>query len=225
MILNISFLDNQLNFSREYINLIEIENKKYFYRIINELFKYGNGIVSDQICFFENNKEINLNNKIKIISDYLNLFADEKKYITEINKNIILELNDNDKKIVLNNYNKIYSIIEKKSKEIDIPLVLNNDFNIDNIFKSFKLSLEIADDLLNNLLLLIDTESILKMNKLLIFVNLKQYLSNEELKELYKYSIYKEINILLIDSQCYGVCKEYEKKLIIDNNLEEIMIK
>lgn len=55
-------------------------------------------------------------------------------------------------------------------------------------------------------------------------MNLKQYLNKVELIELYKYSIYNGVNIILIDSQAYGVKMEYERKLIIDNSLEEYML-
>ena len=78
--------------------------------------------------------------------------------------------------------------------------------------------------MLDNLLLLIDLENTLKFNNILVFVNLKQYLSKNELIEFYKYAIYNKIQILLIDSQAYGVTLEYEKKLIIDENLDEFVI-
>ena len=83
---------------------------------------------------------------------------------------------------------------------------------------------EEKDELLDNLLLLIDLENTLKFNNILVFVNLKQYLSKNELIEFYKYAIYSKIQILLIDSQAYGVTLEYEKKLIIDENLDEFVI-
>ena len=88
----------------------------------------------------------------------------------------------------------------------------------------FKLSINSKDEIIEKLLLLIDIEKIFHINKLLIFVNLKQYLTKEELKELYKYSIYNNVKILLIDSECYGTCNEFEKKLIIDENLEEFVL-
>ena len=71
---------------------------------------------------------------------------------------------------------------------------------------------------------MIDIENILGTKDILIFVNLKQYLTKNELEELYKYTIYNEVSILLIDSQCYGGTLNNEKKLIIDENLDEFMI-
>ena len=58
----------------------------------------------------------------------------------------------------------------------------------------------------------------------MFFINLKQYLTNDELLELYKYSIYCQIPIVLIDSQTYGTSLKYEKKLIIDSELDEFML-
>ena len=65
----------------------------------------------------------------------------------------------------------------------------------------------------------------MKSSKFIVFVNLKQYLDDNELKELYKYSIYNNVNIILIDSQCYGCSHDFEKKLIVDNNLVEFVVK
>ena len=87
-----------------------------------------------------------------------------------------------------------------------------------------KINVEKKNNLLDNLLILIDINNIFKINELLIFVNLKQYLNKEELNELYKYSVYNNVKILLIDSQSYGTCNEYEKKLIIDSNLDEFLL-
>ena len=76
--------------------------------------------------------------------------------------------------------------------------------------------------MLENLFCLIDLESMFNLDKLLVFVNLKLYLDKDELIELYKYSLYNNVNIILIDSVSYGVKLDYESKLIIDNNLDEI---
>ncbi len=96
--------------------------------------------------------------------------------------------------------------------------------SIDNILKQLKVSFNVQDNLLDNLLLILDIEHVFQFNDLLIFVNLKQYLNKVELIELYKYAIYNKVQILLIDSQSYGCTQNYEKKLIIDENLEEIVL-
>ena len=105
-----------------------------------------------------------------------------------------------------------------------MPIVINESINLEDIIKLSKINIKYTVNLLENILLVIDIERILKLNSILFFINLKQYLSKDELKELYKYAIYNNIKICLIDSQSYGVNIEYEKKLIIDSDLEEFVI-
>ena len=107
---------------------------------------------------------------------------------------------------------------------MDLNIDINNDFDLDSMIKLLNVSIKQKDNLLDNLFLLVDIEKELSINKIIVFINLKQYLNNNELIELYKYLLYNNVVVLLIDSQSYGVCNEYEKKLIIDDELEEYKI-
>ena len=224
MKMHVEFFDNNLLITKEYVNVIEIENKKYFYRFINSINDISNSGYSDEIKFFEEEKELNLNGKIKLIIDYFNLEFDSKKNEKEINKYVNELFDEENKNNIVSNYNKIIKIYNKVLNNIDLPLSVENEVSIESITKLLKISVQSKYDLLDNLLLIIDLEKTLQTNNLLFFVNLKQYLNKVELIELYKYSIYNGVNIILIDSQAYGVKLEYERKLIIDNSLEEYML-
>lgn len=225
MKINCSFLDNSIEITDDKINCIEIENKKYFYRLINDLNKIANGdFIENIICFDENLKEINLSNKLRVFIDFFNIDFNSKKYQNDINKYLLSLIDDTEKDIILKNYNKLNSIVKKIISKSELPLDFSNDISIDTIIKNFKILIISEEELFNNLLLLIDLEKILKTNKCLIFINLKQYLKKDELVEFYKYAIYNEVKLILIDSQSYGCCLNYEKKLIIDDNLDEFVI-
>ena len=99
-----------------------------------------------------------------------------------------------------------------------------NDEGIENIVKMFKLKINQKEDLLDNLLLIIDLEVVLNSNKILCFMNLKQYLTKEELLEFYKYAIYNSVKIIMIESTKYDYLKDYENIIVIDQSLDEIMI-
>lgn len=86
------------------------------------------------------------------------------------------------------------------------------------------MSIHIKRELLEDLLTFLDIEKELFHHTIIFFVNLKTYLTKEELIEIYKYAIYNKIKIILIDSKSYGVTIEYERKLIIDENLDEFML-
>ena len=225
MKLEIKYLDNDIDIKENEVYALEVENKNYFYRIVRDLHNISNNNIVDDIYLSDdNNNEINYFNKFKIFIDFFDFNFDSKKITNDIikylNKNISIEVKDS----ILNQYNKIIKLYKKELNNIDIPLMIETETDSDNITKSLKISIEVKQNLIENLLLLIDIENILETKDILIFVNLKQYLTKNELEELYKYSIYNEVSILLIDSQCYGGTLNNEKKLIIDENLDEFML-
>ena len=225
MKLEIKYLDNDIDIKENEVYALEVENKNYFYRIVRDLHSISdNNIVDDIYLSDDNNNEINYFNKFKMFIDFFDFNFDSKKITNDIikyvNKNISIEVKDS----ILNQYNKIIKLYKKELNNIDIPLMIETETDSDNITKSLKISIEGKQNLIENLLLLIDIENILGTKDILVFVNLKQYLTKNELEELYKYSIYNEVSILLIDSQCYGGTLNNEKKLIIDENLDEFMI-
>mgnify|MGYP002577491177 CR=1 FL=1 len=130
----------------------------------------------------------------------------------------------NNKIKLINEYRKITNIYKKALNEIDLPLCINPDVDIENVTKLLKIKLETKNEILDNLLLLIDLEKVLNKRNILFFINLKQYLTSQELLELYKYSIYQQVPIILIDSQSYGTSLKYEKKLIVDSELDEFVL-
>lgn len=225
MKIKINYFDNEINFNNEFINVIEIESKNYFYRFISDLNRIVNEGYSDDVIFInDDNSEKNMNGKLKVVVDYFDFNFDSKKYTNDILKYVNGSMNEDDKKDLYNLYNKIVKMYDKILNEVELPLSVESDISIENITKFMKVSINKNNGLLDNLLLLIDLERVLKLNNILFFVNLKQYLTKAELIELYKYAIYNQVSILLVDSQSYGTTLYYEKKLIIDNNLDEFMI-
>ena len=224
MNLNVKYFDNTIVFNKEFINVLEIENKKYFYRFIKDLYFISSSNIAEDVHFFENEKEINMSNKLRIYVDFFDFQFDSKKYVNDVSKYVSININDDDKSSLAILYNKMVKQYSKILNDAEIPLRIESEFSVDNLNKLMKISIDNKEDLLDNLLLLIDLEKALKLNNLLVFVNLKQYLSKDELSELYKYSIYNEVIIFLVDSQSYGVCLNYEKKYIIDENLDEFVL-
>ena len=225
MILKIDYFDNKLKLGNNFINVIEVENKKYFYRFVNDFYEIvKNGFANDLNFFSDEGEEMNMNGRLKLYIDYFDLGFDSKKNITDLSKYVLNSIDENDMTLLQNQYNKIVKIYKKVLNDIDLPLFMEEEVNIEAFSKILKLGINTKFDLLDNLFLLIDIEKAFKNNNVLIFVNLKQYLSREELKEFYKYAIYNQVQILLIDSQSYGGTLDYEKKLIIDVNLDEFMI-
>lgn len=225
MNIKIDYFDNIINLKEDKIWSIEIENQKCFFRTVKNFVEISNGLQIEELYFFDNeNNEINLGNKLLIVTDYFNINNTLKKYSNNLQKYIIKET----KEEIINDLSLKYKqLIEKFSKSlsnIDLPITINNEFDLEQLLKLIKPTINNSLDLLKNLYLIIDLEKTFKINKLIIFVNLKQYLTKEEIKELYKYAIYNKISIMLIENNGYNVTLENEIKLLVDSSLDEYML-
>ncbi len=223
MKITVSYLENNIEINNENINVLEIENKKIFFRLINDLNQICNGNVIEEIKTFIDDKEVSIINKVNVISDYFNI--DFSRYMLSINKLINENLKGNSDKSLLLLYKKLIQKYNSIISTVDLPIMVNNDVTIESLTKLLKLKINYKNSIIENLFSIIELERSLKSSKFIVFVNLKQYLDDNELKELYKYSIYNNVNIILIDSQCYGCSHDFEKKLIVDNNLVEFVVK
>jgi len=225
MKLKIDYLDNIIEIIDGQITVIEIENKSYFYRIVKSIYEIEKCGFSENVTFFDDkDMEKSMFGKLKVYVNYFELDFDSKKLLTDINKYLCHSIEQEENMTLQKNYKNLVNSYKKILNNVDIPLTVDEEFRIDNLMKILKFKIRKQEDLINNLFLIIDIENMFKQNNILVFVNLKQYLNKVELNELYKYAIYNQIKIMLVDSWCYGGTQEYEKKLIIDENLEEFML-
>lgn len=225
MIINFDFLDNSIEINEDKIFCIECENKSYFYRILKTLNFLAVGEIPEEIVIFDkDNNEINLSNKTKLIFDYINFNYENKKIQNKIYELIHNEIDEKDEIELKKSYTRITEIIQDKLYDYDIEFEINSGIDTSSIIKLFKYSVKSNSNILDNIFTMLNLESLFNFNFLTVFVNIKQYLNDDEIKELYKYALYNKLNILLIESSINKFKNEYEKKLIIDDSLNEIVI-
>lgn len=225
MKIKINYFDNIIELSPDNIFAIEIENKTVFYRIVCNLISISEGNKEEDIQFIENdNKEVE-SPKIKVFTNYFTFDFDSKKQSNDLMKYVLKQFTDEDvsniNMLQRNVYKKITRLLNKLELSIEID---EDDLSFENFLKKLKFKNPKKDTLLDNLLLLLDIEKELASSYILFFINLKQFLTQAEIKEFYKYAIYNNLQVVLIDSQAYGITKTFEQKLIIDENLDEFMI-
>ncbi len=225
MKMKIDFIDSKIDFDISNIYSFEIHNKKYLYRISSLFYSISNGELPESIEIFDkNNNETTINNKVRFFSEYFDFGFDSKKYSADITKYILSNIEQYDSENILKQYLKLCKLLNKELIKSELPISVSVEEGIEKVIKMFKLKIEQKEDLLDNLFLIIDLEVALNSNKVLCFMNLKQYLTKEELLEFYKYTIYNSINIIMIESTNYDYFNNYEKVIIIDQSLDENML-
>ena len=86
------------------------------------------------------------------------------------------------------------------------------DYEWVDLFKFYGIKIEpYCDTLLQKIIEYIKLTSQLQLNKILCFVNLKQYLNKSEIQNLYQMAFYSKIQLLLIES--------YEKEKLDNENV------
>ena len=136
MKLVIDYFDNDIELYDDKISVIEIENKKYFYRFINDLYNLSNSNYIENINLFEENKEVK-NKKINVFINFIDFDFNSKKYTNDLTKYISKNISDEDKDKLLKLYKKLSSSYNKIIRNMDLPLTLI-ETDINNIIKNIK---------------------------------------------------------------------------------------
>ena len=229
MIMKIFSLENDIIFTEEYINVLQIQDKKLFTNVINSLNDNINDIedTKERIIILDNDTEIKIEKEVLMFIDVFNIDFNQKKIQSAL-------------------YNKIEKIYKQEFERMsEFQTIFQKlQLNVLDVFNEFPfefnykesigiqeylklLGLKISNNkgkITDTIFSLIDVVEYLSVTKRLIFVNLKLYLIDDELKEIYKYAMYKKVNILLIETGEEKEPFENEKILYIDSDYDEIIL-
>lgn len=218
-------LENEILFLDDFINVVEIENKHLFCAFIEEFRKVVNGEIEEGILtFYEEEEEVSYSHKIECYIDYFSLDFNSKKILNSFYQRISKNMEESGVSLfpVLLDFSQR---IKNYFLDFDFDVTYDTDLSIVDISKFLKVKVnDEKKSVFERILLLLDLESEFRFNKILVFVNLKSFLTKEEVVKVYRYSKMKKVWILLLEGTLGGVTLEYEKKLIIYDNLDEIVL-
>ena len=213
--------ENEIDLSNdEVVNIIEIKDVNCFSNIIGIINNSMNGIETNEVFLLgDNDKELKLNKECYLLLDVFNIDYNSKKILTRIYEYIETNIKNNQDYEIESLALKIRNYLIQEINELPFEFTMKSELDITEILKLF--SLKIDNDnyqtLLEKVEILIDILSTLEIAKVLIIPNLKLYLNDNELVELYKYSLYNNIKLVLIERHNYKQLK-YEKITTIDEN-------
>jgi len=205
------------------INVLIVENQREFYNYIMEMknqIEEGSG----KFVISVDNEILDLKKKVDLTIDILSMNLNQKRIITKL-YSILKNLSINEDCYLQTKI--ITSEVEKYIDEIvdliDFPITYNKESILESIFKSLDIRFAYNHEFL--LERVIDYIRIVReffTVELFVFVNLKSFLVENDVKELYRFAAYEKIKIILFESTCRDVIKEYENVRIIDFDLCEI---
>ena len=213
----------EIDFDIPYINVLEIENRKLFSNIVCSLnCLCMGGETEEKIVLYDKEKIYDLNKYASVCFDIFNFDYKNKKISSAINKYILNAINSEyDRKAKAEH--KLYEalrIIIDFINELDFDFVYNENITIEDIIKIFSVSVdtEPTDRLSDRFRTYIDVVSALKIYKTVFFVNVRSYFTEEEWKDIFKYIMSRNLNVLFVEPYSEPEISDYECKTVIDND-------
>lgn len=226
MKLRINGFENELEFDDEHVNLLTIKNAKCFSHILEILNQKVNGLENEEIYFLdEQNEEIKFN-KTMIIFDIFNIEYNSKKILNKIYEIISQNVENSQELEIENMIVELRKKIIQEINELPFEFEMKDDIDITEILKLYSLKIDTTnyETVLERIEFIIDLVATLKLADIIIIPNLKMYLTEEETIELYKYSLYNNIKLLIIERKNEKHLK-YENEMQIDENYCDRIIK
>ena len=183
----------KINFEEKNIFSLIVENKKIYRKIIENLIN-NTGVEDGNIILSKNNKLIVPEKEIFVFLDYFNFDINKfvlNKYYKELknlSENEFLNETLEIKEILLGYINKL--------TENNYSLKFDDDLDISQILKAFSIKFEKSEELLLNLFEWVKILNEILGYEIFFFINLGNFLSNNELLEFSKFMLYNKYKVV-----------------------------
>lgn len=217
MILAYSKLNLRIEFIENTVNVLVLEDPVQFSEIIY-LLKCDEKEVESPFVLSESDKFLQISKEMEIIVDPFSIDFNSKKIQQQLYKEMGMIATDFDvEKAEVNG--KLLYLIEGIQDSLRYQnITYNLEFSWENLLKLYQVRFEpMCEDLLGRLIEYIKIASNLLNLKVIGFVNLKLYLTEEQLHNLYEIAFYNKVNLLLIENIEKPQLKE-EKIHIVDTD-------
>ena len=192
-----------------------IENQQIFTQFLEKLMEKED---DDFILFSEKGKRLSVHKYIEIIHSPLLIDLNSKRILGYLYKEL-KELSEEWFFMEKEQINSdIINYMDKLVLKVPYPIVFGLDIDVTDLYKIYDVRMDFENlELTQKIIYYIQLEKMLCNTKVLIFVNLKSFLGEEQLQEVYKAAFYNKMQLLLVEFAERGVLCE-EKYCIIDKD-------
>ena len=206
-----------IHFEENKVNVLVVENQKVFAEFLEKLMQ-NKETEKDEIILSEGESKLIVHKCMDMVYSPLLVDLNSKRILTRLYQEITEIVNEefSEEKEAINA--GIITFLDNLLLKLPYPLTFNLDMDLVALFKQYDIRMELENvSLLERLVNYIHIEQMLCGTKVIVFINIKDYLDNEQLQELYKTAFYHKIHLLLIESKKKDVLSG-EKYCIIDKD-------
>lgn len=206
-------------FNEESVNVLKIDNANLFCNVIKNINDKANEI----LLLDENEQILDIESNTYIIFDIFNIEYNSKKILNKIYDIIAQKISLNQDFELERLSSKMRKYLTEEINEMPFEFTMKEELEVQDILKLFNLKIDEMNynTILEGLEFLVNSLSALNIANILIIPNLKLYLNHSELVEFYKYALYNNINLLIIERSIEEPRLQYENIYIIDNEFDD----
>ena len=231
MILKIFSFENDIDFSKNHINVLQIQNKKLFAKMVSSFNNMCKGLsveCDEVITLKEQDEIVDFTKNVLFVVDFLNFDFNQRRIQTVLYQYIdkIIKLEPE----ILSNINNLQDSIHIEfmsiMEEFPFEILCKKDSSILDILKMYgiRIKANVDEKIIEKLFKLVELVQCLDLAKLIILVNVKQYLDSDEIVEFYKYCVYNNVKLLVLERGSEVSPLERERILFVDENFDEFFI-
>lgn len=217
-----SMLEKPIEFEENVVNVLVVENPKMFSVVVADFYKQIENNEEGGFVLSEDSKVLSMQKYLDIILEPFTVDLNQKKIINKLytklkEKSVESEMYKETTELQSN----IFAYIEKISETVEYPLVYDSSgIDFQDVFKMVDLKLEanhesLLEKLLDYMTVVYEFLGISHF----VAVNLKSFLSFEDLEELYKGIQYKKLSLFLLENKTQENNSTVEKLYILDSDL------
>lgn len=208
----------EIDVKEEQITVLTIENPKAYRDILSDLWNQIEG-QEGEIILSENEKVKKLAKEAELIFNLFDLDCNNKKVITKLYQEIKELTNENLLNESAEINTQILGYLEKAIDQVPYALDYEVDFDVSVLLKMYDVRVNtLAENLLEKIVEYIKVMNRICNIRIFIFVGLKQYLTVNELEQLYEFIFYEHISVLILEP-VFTKSIIGEKSWILDSDL------
>ena len=215
-------LNNPIIFQEGIVNVLVVENPIQMSKFIIELISQSNG-VDGGFELSAKNESLPISNKVTLVTDVFSIDLNERDFLNKLYMKMKMDALSED---MFLDTNAILAEIERHFEKIMLrqnPQLESSVPDLQSLFKSLNIRHAVPETTLEKICDYIDLCSEYRKTVLFIFLNIKSFLDETEIQNLYLHSSYRKYNLLLIENKQYSHIKG-EIIRIIDKDLCEFQI-
>lgn len=221
-----SGFDNPIVIERGRVSTLHIANQTLFSRICHSLLSArGEDALEPYTIWGDNDEQLTPSAAFIPIADPFDLPIKHRSLGGKISARLYDEiLFDERARTELQAINaKLNSSISSLSMQFNADYAFALEWDLSRYLKAFDFGIDLSEDapLLDNLIDFVDLGADMAIDEVLLFVNLKTFLTKNDLKLFFDRIFFHGLRVLLLENQYSQVYNEFERKIVVDQHFIE----